>query len=158
MPQTNRSNRIMSLAAVLFIASILLRPSVVMADIVIIVHPKNPITRLSEREVRKIFLGRLRQFPHTDQTTDVIDQAHTSPRYEAFYTQFIGMSLSKLSRYRAAYLFSGRGSIPTELSDDQSVLDYVAIHSTAIGYINSKLVTDNAKVVFTWREPRTDQE
>lgn len=122
------------------------------AEIVIIVNPNNPVETLSERDVKRIFLGRLRQFPSTNHTMDVLDQAADSSIYEQFYTEFIGFGLRKLRRYRAAYLFSGKGRLPTEVSDHSAVKEKVLTNERAIGYIDATLVDDSVKVIYRWSD------
>lgn len=130
--------------------SLLLCTASLRADIVIIVNPNNPVETLTEREVKRIFLGRLRQFPSTNRAMDVLDQDAESPIYEKFYTEFIGFGLRKLRRYRAAYLFSGKGTLPQEVADHGAVKAKVLKNERAIGYIDATLVDDSVKVIYRW--------
>lgn len=119
-------------------------------EIVVIVNPNNPIETLSERDIKRIFLGRLRQFPNTDNAVEVLDQNSTSAIFERFYTEFIGFGLRKLRRYRAAYLFSGKGTLPVELNDPTAVKTKILNNQSAIGYIDARLVDDSVKVIYRW--------
>lgn len=105
---------------------------------------------MSVKEIKKIFLGRLRMFPDTNQATQVLDQEASSETYQYFYEEHIGFSISKLKRYRAAYLFSGKGVLPSKLGDHQSIKEKVISDKNAIGYINSKFVDEKVKVVYRW--------
>ncbi|MEJ2670285.1 MAG: hypothetical protein P8077_08605 [Gammaproteobacteria bacterium] len=118
----------------------------------VIVNPENPVNHLSLHEVKTIFMGRLRQLPETNQIIEVLDQAHTSLTFKTFYMDIIDINLSKLARYRASYVFSGQGTLPTELTDHQSIRQHVAQHNESIGYIDSQYVNDTVKVVFIWPE------
>lgn len=105
------------------------------ADIVIVTNPNNPVKQLSSKEVRKVFLGRLHLYPGTEHEPLAIDQPQTSELYRAFYEQLIGISLPKLKRYRAYYLFSGKGKIPSEVASQKAVVDAVIRSTYAIGYL-----------------------
>lgn len=109
--------------------------SLAAADIFIITNPNNPVKQLSSKEVRKVFLGRLHLYPGTEHEPLAIDQPHTSELYRTFYEQLIGISLPKLKRYRAYYLFSGKGKIPSEVTSQQAVVDAVIRSTYAIGYL-----------------------
>lgn len=118
------------------------------AEVAVIVHPQSPITQLTSRQVKKIFLGRLRMIPNANIEPDIIDQKETQSTYHYFYTKIINMKPAKLKRYRASYLFSGKGTLPTKLDDNASVLKYVSENRSAIGYVQSDTVDDSVKVVY----------
>lgn len=90
------------------------------AEIAIIVNPSNPLDTLSTHEVKKIFLGRARLFPGTDQAIAVLDQSRDNDIYKVFYTDVVGFGLNKLKRYRAAYLFSGKGKLPETVTNHEA--------------------------------------
>ena len=68
---------------------------------------------------------------------------------EEFYLKLVKLSAIKVSRYRAAYIFSGRGAFPTQVKDSAEVKNIVANNPNAIGYIDSKFVDQSVKVVFS---------
>jgi ABC-type phosphate transport system substrate-binding protein len=129
------------------VALLCMLPIASWAELAVIVNPQNPVEDLSAREVTKLFLGRLRMYPGTDLETEVIDQQEDQPAFRDFYQQLVRMNQSKLMRYRASYLFSGQGNLPTEVSDDAEVKRYVASHINAIGYIDISAVDDSVRVV-----------
>lgn len=120
------------------------------AEIAIIVNPSNPLDTLSTHEVKKIFLGRARLFPGTDQAIAVLDQSRDNDIYKVFYTDVVGFGLNKLKRYRAAYLFSGKGKLPETVTNHEATKKKVSRHEGAIGYIDARLVDDTVKVVYEW--------
>lgn len=105
------------------------------ADLYIITNQDNPISQMSIKEVRKVFLGRLHLYPGTEHEPQVLDLPQTSPVYREFYERLVGISLPKLKRYRAYYLFSGKGKIPAEVADSNSLMDAVKHNIYAIGYV-----------------------
>jgi ABC-type phosphate transport system substrate-binding protein len=120
----------------------------IQADIVVVVHPDNPITSLTKKDVKRLFLGRMHNFPNSDIKVESIDHAEGSADYDKFYSSIINMNKSKLKRYRAYYLFSGKGRLPTQIKTASKVLKYIANTKNAIAYIDKKNITDSVKVVY----------
>jgi ABC-type phosphate transport system substrate-binding protein len=121
----------------------------VKADIAVIVHPNNPIETLSHKDVQRLFLGRSLMFPHSTTKIYAIDHSDNSPTYNGFYEDVINMKSNKLKKYRAYYLFSGKGRLPLSLVGTANVINQVAETENAISYINTRYVSDKVKVVFT---------
>jgi len=109
----------------------------VRADLYVITNLENPVTQLSLKEVRKVFLGRLHLYPGTEHEPIAIDLPQTSQVYRRFYEKAVGISLPKLKRYRAYYLFSGKGKIPSEVPNSDAVVDAVKRSTYAIGYVET---------------------
>lgn len=123
------------------------------ADIAVIVHPTNPIAQLQEKDVQKIFLGRLRMFPGTDLEVQALDLPEDHPVFIAFYARTAQMSPAKLRRYRAYYLFSGKGMLPETADSEEAMLKRVASLPTAIGYVDTRQLNSNVKILFTLPSP-----
>ena len=117
------------------------------ADIAVITSLDSPVSTLTPREVEKIFLGRLRMFPNSDQETLAIDLPDNDPLFVAFYKTIANLDPSKLKRYRAYYLFSGKGRLPISVDNESALIQRVRQNPSAIGYIDSAAVTDEVKVV-----------
>ena len=115
-------------------------------EIAVIVNPDNPISKLSKKDIQRLFLGRLQRFPDSDLKVESIDNDEGSQLYQSFYKQVINMSASKLKRYRAYYLFSGKGKLPEPLANSSRVISHVASSKNAIGYVNSSDVNKDVKV------------
>ncbi|AUM11852.1 type 2 periplasmic-binding domain-containing protein [Ketobacter alkanivorans] len=118
-------------------ALLLAGTSGVRADIFVITNADNPVAQLSLKEVRKVFLGRLHLYPGTEHEPLAIDLPQTSHAYRHFYEKTVGISLPKLKRYRAYYLFSGKGKIPSEAPNSDAVVDAVKRSTYAIGYVET---------------------
>lgn len=117
------------------------------ADLSIIVHPDNPVSTLSTDEVRQIFLGRMRLYPNTQKNIDPVDQHTARPTFEKFYRVVANLTPTTLQRLRAMYLFSGKGMLPKMLPGEGEVVEFVAKHPQAIGYINSEHADQRVKTV-----------
>lgn len=111
--------------------------SLASADIYIITNKDNPVTTLTLKEVRKVFLGRLHLFPGTEHEPVAIDLPPSNDVYRAFYEKMVGISMPKLKRYRAYYLFSGKGKIPAEAPNENAMIEVIKGSTYAIGYIKN---------------------
>lgn len=88
-------------------------------------------------------------YPDTQLETTVIDQNDQQPAFRTFYMKMLNMNTSKLMRYRASYLFSGQGHLPTEALNDDEVKLQVANTPEAIGYIEASAIDDSVRVVYS---------
>lgn len=122
------------------------------ADIAVVVHPANPLATLTQDDVRRIFMGRMRMFPDSDASIEAVDQNEASSAFERFYQAIARLSPAKLKRQRASYLFSGKGRLPTALEDDASVVEFIASHPDAIGYVSLDKLDARVKSVLTVTE------
>ena len=122
----------------------------VSADIVVVTNPENPVASLSSKEVRKLFLGRLHLYPGTEHEPLAIDQPQSSDAYREFYDVVIGISQPKLKRYRAYYLFSGKGKVPYMAESQEAVIESIQRSTFAIGYLvqPDKALLDKVKVLY----------
>ncbi|ABM03131.1 conserved hypothetical protein [Psychromonas ingrahamii 37] len=116
------------------------------ADIVLVVSAKNPVTTLSKNQVVDIFLGKANFFPDGHQALP-IDQDEGSVAREEFYLKFAGKSSAQIKAFWSKIIFTGRGQPPPEVSNAVAVKKFIAKHPDAIGYIEHKWVDDSVKVI-----------
>lgn len=131
------------------------------ADLLVIVNRQNPLDSLSENEVRKIFLGRIRLYPHTTREIVSFDLEARAPSRQFFYQTLMNMDAAQLSSYRASYLFSGKGRIPETTDTEAELLQAVGADAQAIGYVTEDSLAsspqrDAVKVVFRLGWPGSD--
>lgn len=121
------------------------------ADIIVIVHPDNPVLSLTERQVSDLYLGRAKHFQISNEeigpAAAVLEYPANSPLRETFFRQLNGMSLSQINAYWARLRFSGEVLPPTTLADSRSMLQFVSRSRNAIGYIDAAVANDSVKVV-----------
>lgn len=132
------------------------------ADIAIIVHPQNPLTNLTEEDLKKIFLGRLPLFPQTGQEIHPLDLPEEHTTYADFYRRVLQLDGTKLKRYRAYYLFSGRGRLPAGANSVVEMIRKVSEDTAAIGYVDAAHVSDKTRTLLILRtspeRPRPDTQ
>ncbi|MCP5163175.1 MAG: hypothetical protein H6999_05775 [Hahellaceae bacterium] len=119
-----------------------------LADIAVIVNANNPLATLTQKDAGKIFMGKLRLFPGTNLEIHAFDLATDHSLRHTFYEKLVSMNASRLARYRASYLFGGKGRLPESVADESSLIYSVNTHINGIGYVSLRPLPDNVKVVF----------
>lgn len=115
-------------------------------DVVAVVSAKSTVTTLSAAQLADIFLGKTARFP--DGTPAVpIDLADDSPMRERFYARYTGKSPAQLKAHWAKIIFTGRGQPPRQVTGSAEAKKAVADDPQAIGYIDSRLVDSQLRVL-----------
>lgn len=112
------------------------------AEIVVIVNPANPATRMLTDQAAQFFLGKSNMFTP-------VDQAKDADIRKQFYQKAAGKSLAQMEGIWAKLEFSGKGGAPKNVAGDAAVKKAVAADPAAIGYIDKASVDDSVKVVLT---------
>ncbi len=124
------------------------------AEIAVIVHPNNPVSAMTAREVSDLYLGRSRSFRFDEQMypAAVYEQPQDGTLREGFFRVLNGMNLKQLNAYWARLRFSGEVLPPMTLSDSRLVLEAVSRNRGGIGYIDAARVDGTVKVVLRLKE------
>jgi ABC-type phosphate transport system substrate-binding protein len=112
------------------------------AEIVVIVNPANPATRMLTDQAAQFFLGKSNMFTP-------VDQAKDADIRKQFYQKAAGKSLAQMEGIWAKQEFSGKGGAPKNFANDAAVKKAVAADPAAIGYIDKGSVDGTVKVVLT---------
>ena len=119
--------------------------SVSAADFKLIANSSVGASTISGDEVKSVFLIT---------KTSLGDGSHVEPvllksgaTHEAFVKQYLGKSDSALQTYYRGLVFTGKGSMPKELSTDAEVVAYVAKTKGAIGYVSSGTAAGGVKTI-----------
>lgn len=112
-----------------------LLPATAQGEILVVVNADNPLDELTLKNVKQLFLGRLRRFPVIDSDVDVLDREENSVLHRKFYQEVVRMDPIRLKRYRARYLFSGQGRLPETVMGQDAVIELVQQKVSAVGYI-----------------------
>lgn len=122
--------------------------SISLADVAIIVNVDNDVT-LSDTDISRLFLGKLKKFPSGQKAVAVNLKLGSTIRDE-FESKVLGKSASQIKAYWSKRVFSGKGKPPQELVSDNDVLTMVASNSNAIAYVDAATVNDTVKVIKTF--------
>jgi ABC-type phosphate transport system substrate-binding protein len=115
-------------------------------EMVVIVHPSNPLTEIAVNDVKKIYLGKMKFFPGGNKALPGDQKKGTKSR-KFFYGGIIGKSEAKLKSYWSRLIFTGKGTPPKTVGDDHALKTWVAERENAIGYIMRSEVDDTVKVL-----------
>jgi len=118
------------------------------ADIAIIANKASPINNIEQKTAKKLWLGKTHKLPGAGKVK-VVDQSGGSDIKEEFYGKLAKKSPDQLKAYWAKIIFTGKAVPPKALSSDKKVLDIVSKNKNTLGYIDSKSVTDDVKVLMT---------
>jgi ABC-type phosphate transport system substrate-binding protein len=121
------------------------------ADIAVIVHPSNPLTAMSTKEVADIYLGRTRVFSSGEYAL-AFDQARESTLRGAFFQKLTGMTLQQANTYWSRLMFTGQMLPPTPLPDEAAAVEVVRRNPGAIAYVRATAVTSSVRTVLTLKE------
>ena len=118
------------------------------ADISIIANKSMPIDTIETETAKKLWLGKIHKLPVAGKVK-VVDQSGISNIKEDFYKKLANKDLNQLKTYWAKIIFTGKSVPPKTLSSDIKVLDIVRKNTNTLGYVNSKSVTGDVKVLMT---------
>ncbi|MBB3119272.1 MULTISPECIES: hypothetical protein [Telluria group] len=112
------------------------------AEIVVIVNPKNPATRMFSEQASQFFLGKSAMFTP-------VDQADGSHIRNEFYQKVADKDAAQVKALWSKLVFTGKGTPPKEYKSNAEVKKAVADDPKAIGYIDKSAVDDSVKVILT---------
>jgi len=117
------------------------------AEMVVVVNKANQNT-LTQNDVSRIFLGKMKSFASGNSITPVNITNKEALRAE-FNKKVLKKSSSQVKAYWSKLVFSGKGTPPAELASDAKIKEFIAANPDAIGYIDSKSLDDSVKSVLT---------
>ena len=113
-----------------------------LAQVVVVVNPKNASGAMTNDQAAQFFLGK-----STSMTP--IDQPDGSPLRAEFYKKVADKDASQAKALWSKLVFTGKATMPKEVADNAAVKAAVAANPKAIGYIDKSAVDASVKVVFT---------
>lgn len=137
----------MKIIKVVLLTSLFSLPSLVFADVAVIVNSSNTVT-ISDSDISRLFLGKLKTFPSGDKAIAVNNKFGSTTRNE-FEKKILKKSSSQVKAYWSKLIFSGKGKPPKELGSDKDILALVASDPQSIGYVDTASVDGTVKVIKT---------
>lgn len=137
-----------AVAAVLLGAGLVLPPPAAQdVPYRVVVHARNPVTRLTRNQVSQIFLRRVSLWDDRQPVLPV-EPPPDAPVRRSFTKQVHRRTVASVQTYWQQETFAGRAVAPPERPSDADVLAYVRRYPTAIGYIHADTpLGDSLKVV-----------
>lgn len=133
----------------LFLSLLMFSANTTYAETAIIVSSSNANSAMDSNTISRIYLGKSLSFPNGDQAIP-IDQNEGSATRDTFNDSVLGKNSSQLKAYWSRLIFTGKGTPPKEVGDDDAVKKLVAANPNMVGYIDSAEVDDSVKVVLTF--------
>jgi len=118
-----------------------------LADAVVIVSAKSPVSSLTKEQSSDIFMGKATSFPGGGEATP-LDQPESSPLRDEFYSKVTGKSAAQAKSYWSKLSFTGKGTPPREGLNSADIKKQVADNTGLVGYIEKSAVDSNVKVIF----------
>ena len=115
---------------------------------VVVVNPKNPIRRLSQSQLSRIYLGKLQGWEIEGKVEPVLvlDQKAGSPLRAKFTQDVLRKSVSEADAYWRQEIYAGRSFPPLEQSEAEA-LAAVRTSVGGIGYVSADADLTGVKVV-----------
>lgn len=117
-------------------------PLPVLAEIVLVVNPKNPLSSISIEQASQLYLG-------ISSNMVPFDQAEGSAIRSEFYKKVTQKEPGQVRAIWAKLVFTGKGKMPKELASNEDVKKAVAADPGAIGYIDKSALDASVKAVLT---------
>lgn len=124
-------------------------PTAFAADsIVAIVNRKSVLQKLTQQQMKAVFLGETR-YAAPSVLVEIVDRDRTSDIYKDFYSSLVSMSPKEVSIYWAKKVFTGEAPPPSRVTgDDAAAIEQIKSRPNAISYIYEKNVTASVKVIY----------
>jgi ABC-type phosphate transport system substrate-binding protein len=131
-----------------FIAASMLSAAMVsaQAETVVVAARNFAADKISVNQLEDIWLKKNKFFPEGSRVY-VIDQAEGSRIRDDFYKKVTHKNPTQVKAFWTLLIFTGKGSAPKTLRDDNEVKHWVADTTGGIGYIDSASVDDSVKVL-----------
>ena len=110
-------------------------------EIVVIVNPKNPATRMFSEQAAQFFIGKSSLFTPVEHAD--------GPLRNEFYKKVLDKDATQVKAIWSKLVFTGKGTAPKEYGSSAEVKKAVAADPQAIGYIEKSAVDDTVKVILT---------
>lgn len=140
------------LRTLLFALLVLLAPTSVPAEVVVVVGAGSGIKSLTQDEVINIFLGRYRKLP-----SGILARPYDLPAGDelrtVFYRKLVDKNPAEISAYWARLYFSGKAKPPEVSASVQEMIKAVATVEGAIGYVERRQVDERVRIVLPLGNP-----
>jgi ABC-type phosphate transport system substrate-binding protein len=113
-----------------------------LAEVVVVVNPKAAESTMTREQVAQFFLGK-------SAAMTPIDQAEDAAVRTEFYKKVTDKDAGQVKALWSKLVFTGKATMPKEVSGSAAVKAAVAANPKAIGYIEKSAVDATVKVVFS---------
>ncbi len=131
---------------VVFMLVSVLFPSLSAAgDVMIIAHHSIGVSKLSEKDVSNIYLGKKTVWG--DGSKIVFALQENPNLLQTFLEEYVKKSPAQFDRYWKKLIFTGKAGRPKVFDNDQALIKFVGETKGAIGYVSAKSKRVNVKTI-----------
>lgn len=124
----------------------------VFSETVVITSKTTPLHDVSSIQLQQRWLSQ--KLYINNSRVDIIDLPESNGIRQQFYKTVVKKTGRSLHAYWAKKIFSGKEFPPKVLDTSQHIVNWVSENSYRIGYIDSKYLNDNVKVIFSLPTPK----
>lgn len=117
------------------------------AQVVVVVGAKSTAAKLNKDQAAALFLGKSFQLSGAGIQV-LIDQPESSEARQVFYSKVAEKTPVQVKAIWSRLVFSGKGTIPKEVSNSEEVKKLLNSNPDAIGYIEKAAIDSTVKVLF----------
>ena len=139
-----KKRSLFSLPGIVLLLGMLL-PHTVMGKESALVTANNPVEKLSKRELRRLLLGKTKQWRNGDKV--VLATLRGGVAHSQFIEAYVGKTAKQFTNYWRKMLFSGKGRMPKAFRSQRELASFVANHKGALGYTSEGLLFNGTKVL-----------
>lgn len=118
-----------------------------LAQVVVVVGAKSNAAKLNKDQAAALFLGKSFQLPGAGIPV-LIDQPESSEARQVFYSKVAEKTPVQVKAIWSRLVFSGKGTIPKEVSSSEEVKKLLNNNPDAIAYIEKAAIDSSVKVLF----------
>ncbi len=118
------------------------------AGVDVIVHPSNA-SGFDKNMIKKLFTGKAKSFSDGERAIPIIQEDGSDVTKE-FNSKVVKKSSSQLKAYWSKLIFTGKGTPPKSVGNDQEVIDLIAKNPSMIGLVSQGSGGDAVKVVHSF--------
>lgn len=122
-----------------------LLPFATQADVIIVASKMANFSTLSKDDISAIYHGKIKKLAD-GRPLKALDQDDNATRAQ-FLKTYLAQSGTQYNTYWSRITFTGKGLPPENVRNDAGVIDALQTKPNAIGYIDSKSLTDNVKKI-----------
>ena len=139
------------LSAAVFLAVFASGPAIAGEPVAVIVHRDNPVDKMSEPEIERIYINNVLSWPDGTPIT-IYDLAISDPLRYDFSYKILGRVPAKIAEQWAHLKITNQAkNPPLTIKSEALIIRRVSRQKGAIGYVSLGLVRDNkdVKIVYT---------
>ena len=123
-------------------------PAVGIADIAMIASTDSALASVAKNEVKLVYLGKRSKISGVKVIP--VSLPDDNPVTKSFLKSVVSKTGKQYKAYWARIVFTGKGAPPPKLDSPEDLKAWVMKNPGAIGFIDSKDVTDTVKVIGTF--------